>query len=287
MKTTPFYALGMSLLGALSMPIVAHSEVILLQQGFDAAVGDTSQALYFVNSSASGTGASVAANPVGTGLSGNGLLFTGTSGNSFGTANFSSVTLSNPGDYISFSYKYAATTNPTGSGSARIGLLNSGGTALASNMFGVGGQSADDIGYVGIKRLSVTTNDYALFKSANSLNSPSFTSIDTGPTSISGIDTNQHSVGLKFTLAANGSDLDVLFSYDGFSTTKTIAGASLTTKTFDEIYFGAGSNNTLYLDNLLVTTNIPEPSSAAMIFGMGVLGVVGGRRRLRSERLVA
>lgn len=283
----------------LSSLVLGHSATTLLQQGFDGAAGDTNPVFYGGNGNAGGSSPVVAANAVSTGMSGNGLKFSGSSGNSLVAANFAPVTLANAGDYITFSANYAATVLPA-NGTVQIGLLNSNGTLLAGPMFGVAGNSYDDYGYRVDKNMGngITTNDVSTRKetatvggtptTAGGLSSPTTLSLGTSSSNLSGYNLTMHTVSLKLELAANGTDLVLTYMYDTYSLTRTLTGADILTTTFDELMFapGSGSNAAPYVDNFLVTTNVvPEPGSLALMIAGG-FGLLAFRQRRGVRNLI-
>ena len=67
------------------------------------------------------------------------------------------------------------------------------------------------------------------------------------------------SLSLNITLAANGTDLTVTSTYGNHSQTRTLTGADVLTKTFDEIginLWGGDYSASAMLDNVFVTSNV-------------------------------
>lgn len=229
-------------------------------------------------------------------LSGNTLRFSSTSAtaNAFVLTAFTPVTLSNPGDYIRASYdmRYYNMTIAVESTGPVLALLNSGGTYLTSN----------DTTQTAATTNPILLNDkgYRLYKTmladddlvlGINTDGPGSSNADaTVHTTVSsGIAFTKavHSIWFEISLAANGEDLTMSYGFDSYTASPvTLTGTDVLTYTFDELLLTAfgngGSTNGVRIDNVLVISNIPEPSSAALLLsGIVVWVTVAGRRRLR------
>ena len=208
-------------------------------------------------------------------LSGNVLQFNYVKAASVGY--FKTVTLKWPGDYIKASYnvRYTAkqSTNTTG---PTIALYDSQGTQLTADHTGAADGTlpaslTDDRGYKAYKSFQ-TANDLILFKNHlgfaplrfGSLN-PSLNTVSTG----TGIALHSvHTLSLKIELAPNGDDLLITSTFGGSSQTRTVTGADVLTKSFNEIgvnLWGGDFPGTGSLDNVVVITNVNVPAGAAAL----------------------
>jgi hypothetical protein len=266
---------------------------VILQEGFDGAPGDTNPTFYTGNYSSQGTEPTLVVAPESTGISGTAQKFYGGSYNSIEVATVSPVTLSHPGDFISFTVNYASGSAPA-AGTDQIGILNYNNTLLTGDFMGVAGNSYDDFGYLVSKNIGTgqTTNDVTLKKenatpggsptTLGGIISPSTTNLATVSSNISGSVTTLNTVSLTLTLAPNGTDINASYTFDGFTTSFLISGANVSTYTFDEITFTPSDNSstTAYVDNYLVTTNVaPVPEPPALGFLAIAVGAACFRRR--------
>ncbi len=296
-KTLPAVAtLGLCLLPLLSPD--AHAQTTVFSDDFSGSATGALENFYRVGASS----LTVVTNDTDS-LNGNTLRW-GPSAKVAVLANFGSVTLTNPGDYIMASYDILFTTAPgTLNTGPSLALYDSKGTVLTADHTGAadGAMPAtltDDRGYKAYKSFN-TTGDFTLFENSAGFAPMRFTTAsrntalettDTG----SGIALNTvYSVSLRIELAANSTDLDVTYSFGGLTETYSIAGTSVLTKTFDELGINnaaADQGGTTFLDNVLVTTNavvIPEPSAFAILLGGAFLSIaVCARRRVRPLALV-
>lgn len=90
-------------------------------------------------------------------------------------------------------------------------------------------------------------------------------------------------VTVTLVLTRSGSALSIASTVGAWTQTATDASGQFT---FDTFAFNTGSNNlgtngTMTIDNVSIVTTIPEPSSAALMAGAAMLGLVGLRRRRR------
>lgn len=284
--------LGMCLLPVFSQS--THAQTTVFADDFSTSATGALDNFYRVGASA----LTVVTNDTGS-LDGNTLRW-GPSAKVAVLANFGSVTLANPGDYIQASYDILFTTAAgTLNTGPSLALYDSGGTVLTEDYTGAADGAmpvtlTDDLGYKVYKSFN-TTGDFTLFKNTAGFAPMRFTS-GSRNTALETTDTGSaialntvYSVSLRIELAANSTDLDVTYSFGGLTETYSISGTDVLTKTFNELGINnaaADQGGTTFLDNVLITTNttsIPEPSAAALLFGGASLLIVGcTRRRLRS-----
>lgn len=258
------------------------SATTLLSDNFAGTVGQQPAGWYGYNSNAAGAAATYATDSV-LDSAGTVLSFAGGSNNTVMVRSFASTTLAAAGDYIQYSVSVRYTAAPTAATSGPLlGLLNSGGTALTSNSFGTAGATANDVGYELTKLANTTSNDVKVFAMSASA-TPFYTfgtAVSTTSSGTTASDTSIHNMSVTLTLAANLQDLIVTSVFDGYTTNYTILAAS--TLTFDEaILAGAGGQNSpkADFDNLIIITNVPEPS-IAWLLGASIFGLFLMRRRL-------
>ncbi len=204
---------------------------------------------------------------------------------------FDSVTLANPGDYIeaSFDVRYTAAPSQVTTGPS-LALYNSGGAPVSAST--TSSSVAGHVGYKAYKAFGVTgavPNDFVLFRD-NALSRDRYgNAILEQQASGTTIALNTtYSVSLNIGRQAN-SDLLVTYSFGNLTETFTVSSAS-GIYAFDTIginLFAGDYPGIGFLDNVLVTSNVPEPSSYALLFGGASLLIVGcARRRVRTLPLV-
>lgn len=279
-------ALGLCLLPLLSQS--THAQNTVFSDDFSTSASGALDNFYRVGASS----LTVFTNDTGS-LSGNALRW-GPGAKMAVLANFGSVTLTNPGDYIMASYDILFTSAPgmlnTG---PSLALYNSNGTVLTEEYTGAADDAmpatlTDDLGYKVYKSFN-TTGDFTLFENsagfapmrfASGSRNASLETTDSGSGIV--LDT-VYSVSLRIELAANSTDLDVTYSFGGLTETYSISGIDVLTKTFNEIGINPAAGDqggTSFIDNVLITTNttnIPEPSSYALLLGGAPLLIVGWR----------
>lgn len=249
---------------------------------------------YSAQASTSGTGNALIADANFSG--GNAVRFYSSSANNALITNFSTVTLASAGDYIQISAKVRYTDSRIAASSstgAMVGLFNSGGTALAADAFGSANYSGvlgDDIGYRGANYATTGTSDMRLL-SQNPVGGTSFfnnwhgTLMESESSGLTVAQNTLYTVTLRIELAANLTDLNFDYTFSGGSGpttyTQSFSAAALST-TFDQAVLMAYSGQSGYdarMGDVLVTSNIPEPSASAVLGGLGVLGLAAMRRR--------
>lgn len=210
---------------------------------------------------------------------------------------FDTVTLAKAGDFITASFDARYTTaapSPVTTGASLALYNSSGGSAVTADTASV---TVDGhVGYKAYKAFGVTgalPNDFVLY--ANSKLSLSRFTSNTGATVLQEQATGQtialntsYTLSLKIERKTN-DDLLISYSFgNNPSASYTVAAASVSTYTFDEIAINlfAGDNPTVgFLDNVLVETNVgavPEPATVAFMMAAGMfLFVVVSRRTIR------
>jgi hypothetical protein len=201
-------------------------------------------------------------------------------------ANTDSATLTNLGDTITLSFELtpsSASAFNNNSGTFRVGLFNSNGTQLSSNVSGNGDTALNnDTGYVATynPRASGTGNVFRQRSSGNDnlWDSGRYTTVSGSP------DLNSPGTGTisgTFTLTLVETGVEITSIINGGAPQSVIDTSGLVT-TFDSfsIFAIAGATNpTLTFSTLSVTfTPIPEPSSAVLL-GVSGAALLGFRRR--------
>lgn len=283
---------------SLALPVLlaataAQAATVVYSNDFsNGSVGEQPAGIYAYNASASGTSALLKADSSSP-LSGNALNYYGSSYNTFMIGSFATTTLSSVGNYIEFSLdlRYLATLTNLNTG-PMLGLLNSGGTALTSNTLGSRGVTSDDVGYKVSKMVNTssaspaTASDFLLLSQPTQANGGEFTTyanrLNTASSGIALNNTTPHSMTLRLTYQAGG-DLLITGSLDTFQTSYTLLAANVLTYSFNEfVIAGSGGINggNVDMDNLLITTNVPEPSTL-VLSGLTLAGaaLIKGRSR--------
>jgi hypothetical protein len=293
--------LGLGLLTLALLPLVSHGSTVFTDDFTSAtATGTTnvaggtsyitSSTVYYSTNTATGGGPVAIATSTQTPLGGNALYFNGYGTNSTAVASFSQVNLA-LGTYITVSVDYYSVS---GSGTPFLGLYNDSGTALAANQYGsldAGGATSPlhgDKGYNFVKTLGSTTNDIKIYQELPSQwKREQFRSVNgvTLQTASSGISSGVP-VTMSLTLARElNGDLSITAAYGAFSTTQTVAAANVLTTSFNELVFAGYGQS--YFDNISITTGtgsgaaIPEPSTSALLVGIGALTLIATRRQRR------
>lgn len=196
------------------------------------------------------------------------------------------ITLSNPGDTLtlSFSFRFTTTAGSTAPFNASegftFGFYNSNTTVVTAND---SANSDNDFGFRG-EFGTGTFSRVGIAKETNVVGSAGglgtggdgvqMTVMDPVAVSIGDFLPHTGSITLTYNTATN---MGVSVSYNG-----NVVGTATSTSpffTFDEIVFSQGGGNGFLLDNVVVTSNVPEPGSAALIALGGVFCVAGCRRR--------
>jgi hypothetical protein len=202
------------------------------------------------------------------------LVMTNNDGNYFGTlANFSQVSLVNEGDYIELSLDYTVIED-LGGNVMTIGLHTAIGGAVTTDLDAAPGGT--NSGYFSYNR----QNDYYM-KAADGdtyfdVNGSSETNkIQPSPYFAAG----SYTYILNLTKTASGISLTQTTDAGTISET-VIADSSVSNinTVFDMVMVRARSSDVSF-DNVLITSNIPEPSSYALLAGMFGLTLVMLRRR--------
>lgn len=276
-------------LGFISSPLQAQT--ILLNDTFDvggATVGDDAPdpldtAWYRADSNAGLPGLSVAPD------SGSNALFVDTTntGQPF-VGSFSAVALTNISDYVELSGTYR-TDNQVGGG-IRFGLFNDNGTPTLANN---DGSANDDNGY----KLNLGTPTGAGIGTTSLTVDMSAGEVATADSIITSVSSGADDDGLvhnwSFRITRTGANELTLFGeWDGSTngtTTITTSVASDLITTFNEVAIswggsGAGEED-YYVDDITVTTNVPEPSNIAIALGSTVMMLVVVSRRFKRGEL--
>lgn len=239
-----------------------------------------------------GTGSG--ASNVGPGVNGNSYFVTNAGAAWHGQTYFNAVTLANVGDFItlSFNFRKAGVDPATSSQSLRLGLFNSNNTRLTQNTTNSTDSSFnDDTGY----QIRLTNNGDAagtstiqgFSRDGGTATLFAGTIVGTGASATGGADIDgdtNYSAAITLTLSAPGT-----VQLSGTVAGVSLAGANnvdstLPWTTFDTAAFffasGWGDSTTSaanFVDDVSVTTNVPEPSVAALV--AGALGLVATSKR--------
>jgi len=232
--------------------------------------------------------------------SGKGLRFYSNYANNAVVTSFSGVTLASAGDYVELSavFRYSApdiagnaTTGPL------LGLYNNASSPIVADGFGADSEYGQVLqnweGYKATKYIEGTSSDGRIFAqdpigdTESAFYNWQGSAIDTDSSGFALLSGVNYATSLRIELGANLTDVTITYSItDGgtnsFSQNVTVAASTLT---FNEIALSAYSGQAAvngYVGDVLVTSNIPEPSHSAMLFALGAVG--GGllrRRRMR------
>jgi hypothetical protein len=198
------------------------------------------------------------------------------------------ITLATQGDFITLSFRFryvnvsTATANSAG---FRFGIEGSNGSVVTAD--GQGSTSDNDQGYyiqtgVGTAAAAATNNT---FYRENGGVLPILGGTDRAATTASTTgavinDNLAHTATFTIT-RGSATNISLSASYDG-GTAKTASYPTTPYYTFDEIAFGDGfvaSPVQFNVDDVLVTSNVPEPGTLACLFGGAGLLFVRHRRR--------
>ncbi|AHF94907.1 hypothetical protein OPIT5_29745 [Opitutaceae bacterium TAV5] len=274
--------LGVFVLGA---PI-ARAQVTLINETFaDGLRNGTGRATQWYSTATAGAGNEITANTTFGGSYA--MQFWSSWGNSIAVAAFKPVTLVKAGDYIRISSQiyYTSLTNTTNTGPL-LGLFNSGATQITADAISSTAYAdyfADDAGYKATKLASASANDVKIqSQTAGSTNA--FYHWSGAPVKIedSGFTLQANTIyatTLTLTLADNLTDLNITYEITGGSGENAVSHTAsvtttATTLTFNEAVIAAFSGQSAtqaYMSNILVTSNIPEPSTVAMLIGAASL----------------
>jgi len=263
-----------------------RASVVLIQDGFDGAAGDTNPTIYYIGAAAGSIVTPSATTPAvgSTGaITGQAYYQIGTSSNSGEVINFTAVTLLT-GDSITLSFNYANKTVPT-QGWLQFGFFNS----MAAPVTGSGPApdgTTTHVGYFVRKDAAASSNDCSIFATLGGAGSTGITVVNAatnatqlGATMTSGVAADalfSHSV--NFTLAlGSGNVLTETLIFDGTSYSRT---STPVTTTFNEFMWDPSSwgGYSTYVDNLLVTS-VPEPATWALLaFSLTTVMVLRRRR---------
>ncbi|WP_157837118.1 hypothetical protein [Geminisphaera colitermitum] len=218
------------------------------------------------------------------------LEFYGSSSQTTLIATFAPVTLSKADDYVRISAQTRYDTNVvTGFGANTgplLGLYNAGSTFQDADFFtpsGAPGALTDDIGYKATKFAAVDAADVKIYKQAP-FSGSFFNWAGTALTLESGQNSGAvlakstiYTTTLTLKLAANLTDLEITYEIEGGGISHTaIATIAADTFTFNEALIGvfsgqAANNIRAHMSNIVVTTNVPEPTTVAMLIGAASL----------------
>ena len=268
------------------------ASVVLIQDGFDGAAGDTSPTIYYLGAAAGAVTGFRATTPA-TGaigaITGNSYLQSSYASQSGEVINFPAVTLL-VGDSLTLSFNYSYLDIPTG-GAVKFGFFNSNGPQLSASGNATSSTTSTFLGYYGSKTVLSTSNDVGIYKTlatgagANGIAWPTTPNL-LGTTFSSGVGLTvaniSHSV--SFTLAlGTGNVLTDTLIFDGASYVTT--DSTPVTTTFNEFYWdpvwyvASGLSGTI-VDNILVSSYVaPEPSTWALVaIGLGTIFLIRARR---------
>lgn len=203
------------------------------------------------------------------------LQLTNATGVTRATLAFDSVTVGTPGDYVEVSYDVIFTNSTSG--------VN---RQFETSFW----DSASSDGYVGNFRIGTVAANNRFFESA-SLSGTSVASTGatliaaTGDTTVSLRPTatnNSFVHAITMRLEVTGGGLALTYrGLDNGGVTRTITATDVSTPylTFDRLDLNTWGNNNVNftIDNVTVTTNVPEPSFA-FLGGLGILGLLRRRR---------
>ena len=195
-------------------------------------------------------------------------------------ATFSDIALTNVGDWIKFSYDWRWVT--TTLGNIRFGLYNNGGTAVTGDGVGV---TTDDTGYWvlvdnefvdGLAYIGAKDSEAGIF-SGGTFASNSFASLIGEAADAAAA----HSLSLTIT-RESATEARVAISLDGTPYVDFVddnGATNINASTYNEAAIFQTPGIDLRLDNMTVSTNVPEPVTTAML-ALGAMALL--RKRLQS-----
>jgi len=195
------------------------------------------------------------------------------------------ITLANPGDTLSLSFSFrliskgGATAPLNASTGFTFGFYNSNLTPIPANS-NDSGASDNDFGFRG-EFGTGTLSRVAIFKEENVGAGGLGTGVDgaaiavNDPVPVMVGDFLPHTATITLTYNS-ASDLGIALTYDGAAVGS--GSSSVPFLTFDELVFSQGGSNGFILDNVVVTSNVPEPGSA-MLAALCGMAVMARRRR--------
>jgi len=199
------------------------------------------------------------------------------------------LTLSSPSDFITFSFSFHLTneaTATTSSAGFRFGIESSNGTAITAD--GQGSTLDNDTGYyvqVGVGSAGAPGSGNMFYNESGGT-APDFGGIDRAAINTSSgsgfaiTDNLTHTASMTVTRTSS-TQVQLSLTIDGSTISSSASSTNIRT-TFDEIGFGDGfvANPAGFaIDNVVVTSSVPEPSSTGL-FLVG-LGALAGRYRRR------
>lgn len=189
------------------------------------------------------------------------------------------ISLATQGDYLDLKFDFRFLSTPGSSNSGlTFGFYNSNGSVITAD-----GAAAQDNDFGFRADFGTGANSsISIFKEQNTTSSAGgagtgtdglSVALEPGFTNVQINDTGKHSARMLLTKSAAG--LDILVQYDG----ATVATGTSTAPylVFDEILFSQGSGTDFNIDNVDVSSNVPEPSS--VLLAAGALSLLGLRRR--------
>lgn len=265
----------LSTLAASGLAVGSASAAVVFNDTFDSGVpGDYGYRL--IRNAGAGVASSISSGSLLVDLAASGSQNTGI------YKKFTDQTLTNVGDSITLSFNLSFTSTASTSGSAfriMLGQSSIAGTgAVDFNAF-----PTDTL--FTTMRLGNGTSTSASIRShvtVDGANISTLTGTNTNFTQAVGT-SSITSVAFSFTKTASGIDIGGSLngnSIGTFSRTDTSLPDVITTFNFFGIYQNSSTTNLDFtIDNVSLVTAIPEPSSAAALAGLGVLGLVATRRR--------
>lgn len=263
-------ALYAAAIAALALP--ASASIVVVDDGFDDGGLDNGADPADVAWLGSSSGSAITLAIASPGAD-NALSFTNTSNNRSVLAYFDAVELASAGDFITLSFDVTFQDPvPSTRDDFTFSLLDSGGTQ--GNTVAA---TDDDFGYnIAVNPGSAAGNDGIGRAQGTS-------SVNLGRFDSAGVGEGSANVSLTLTRNASGEiDLVLISGLVGETdNTYTTNVAAPPTFTFDLIeigYSGSGAQGTFLIDNVLVTTNVPEPGAMALV----AAGLACGLARRRS-----
>lgn len=208
--------------------------------------------------------------------------FRGAAGNMTTGANLSATNY-----YVSLRLDVRYTADPANVDAGfRFGLFSSNGTTVAANNDGL---SNNDIGYGARFSVGTATANVSLSErvsgTGGALSGAGIGILSSATANVTSLNGTTNYYRLQLDIVRNGSNgLDFTIS-EGVNTTTltqvlTFTDTTASTFLFDSVVFTNGNTVANYaVDNVLITTGIPEPSTAlSLLAGFGLFGLIRRRR---------
>lgn len=188
------------------------------------------------------------------------------------------------GDFItlSFDFRYPSTPGNNAGGGFRFGLYNNGATPATGNA--AAANDNDDQGYY----LSVSTGTSApsnnLFRETGGLSGVTAgtdrVTVGTATTTATSITGTEAHTALMTITRTGATSFTILGQIDGTTVMNTTDAAG-TVLLYNELAISTGGNNqALNVDNVVVTSSVPEPGTLGLLAAPGLLMLARRRRRV-------